>query len=186
MSYEVVYVNETQFKLKIQRIKEAKATRFRTMGLFKMQTHRQKKVVQHQNRCCYSHNHCRHTYILHMCFYNGKEARKLKDKAADCSSLKGHQTFLIALATGLKIFPLAVSLSAATCSINIPLSQMQDTEPWEEAIFCYYPFLARAIVKIVSQKHMPHVCLFSDSGNRSGGSIQIFYLRKSSNATVCK
>lgn len=33
--YEVVYVNETQFKLNIQRIKEPKYTIFRPTGFFK-------------------------------------------------------------------------------------------------------------------------------------------------------
>lgn len=45
LSYEVVYVNETQLKIKIQRIKEAKATRFRAMGLFMMQTHTKSCIV---------------------------------------------------------------------------------------------------------------------------------------------
>lgn len=84
----MVYVNETQFKLHIQRIKEPKYTIFRPTGFLKKQTH--------------THTHKMYSIktaavaaatTADVCVYYSAaplEERWLKVKAAACSTLKGH------------------------------------------------------------------------------------------------
>lgn len=107
----MVYVNETQLKLNIQGIKEAKHARFRPMVFFKMQTQTHTltlththKIVRHWNHCCCSRNHCRHVCILLNCFYREKRKGcwKLKLQCALHSKVTEH---FISLATGLKTVP---------------------------------------------------------------------------------
>ena len=75
MSYEVVCVKmKLEFKVKIRRIEVAtiKATRFRSKGLFKTQTHTQKMYSVKTATVPAATTADTHIYKLLMCFYKRK------------------------------------------------------------------------------------------------------------------